>query len=146
LREELSQALLLYLCSSSGVHALALSLQALLLYLLVSLVIVEQLVLCPRDSAIYAGRVGPRQLANCRAVGALMHSLAKLALLPASELRDADVYRLRGAIEADAAGARHLQPELGTLCEHGLPLMHEWMREGAALLAGWSRHLLERQR
>lgn len=121
--------------------ATALGSVRLALGLIITRVVIQQLLLQPKEYGVAAAKPSSRAMSNLKALAAMLHYICHSALAggePGGEL----VAAADRSLEPDEEATQSFAPALGKLRQHGLPLLESWIGENRGAIHTWALTML----
>ena len=125
--------------------ATALGSARLALGLIITRVVIQQLLLQPKEYGVAAAKPSSRAMSNLKALAAMLHYICHSALAggePGGEL----VAAADRSLEPDEEATQSFGPALGKLRQHGLPLLESWIGENRGAIHTWALTMLRAAR
>ena len=125
--------------------ATALGSARLVIGFIITRVVIQQLLLQPKENGVAAAKPSSRAMSNLKALAAMLHYICHSALAggePGGEL----VAAADRSLEPDEEATQTFGPALGKLRQHGLPLLETWIGENRGAIHTWALTMLRAAR
>ena len=125
--------------------ATALGSARLVIGFIITRVVIQQLLLQPKENGVAAAKPSSRAMSNLKALAAMLHYICHSALAggePGGEL----VAAADRSLQPDVEAAKSFGPALGRLRQHGLPLLETWIGENRGAIHTWALTMLRAAR